>query len=123
VLLIDDDELVARSIALLLEDDYDVVIECAGNQALERMKSESFELVLCDLSMPGLSGSQLYQRLAAANPKQASRMIFMTGGAYQADGQRFLDNSIQPWLAKPFTQSELQAAIARVYQEIDERSR
>ena len=123
MLLIDDDELVARSIALLLESDYEVAIECTSDKALERMKTESFDLVLCDLSMPGLSGSQLYERLVEANPAQATRMIFMTGGAYQASAQRFLDENAQPWLTKPFTEGELEAAIDKVYQEIGARSR
>jgi CheY-like chemotaxis protein len=122
-LLIDDNELVARSIAILLEDQYEVVIECAAKRALELIREDGFEIILCDLSMPLISGSELYERVLEDNPEEASRMIFMTGGAFDETSQRFLDDSPQPWLTKPFDHAELREAIERIHQEMADRSR
>jgi FixJ family two-component response regulator len=63
--------------------------------------------------MPGMSGKDVYDRVAARWPELARRFIFMTGGATTAMLQEFLRTTDVPCLAKPFTTEELERALRR----------
>ncbi len=82
VLVIDDEPAIARSIQRILQGANDVVLARDAADALTRVRGgERFDLLLCDLQMPGMSGMQLHEELDRVCPEQADRMLFMTGGA------------------------------------------
>jgi CheY-like chemotaxis protein len=61
-----------------------VVAVASGKAALARLDDgERFDLVLCDLLMPEMTGLDLHARLRADYPDQAARVVFMTGGVGQ----------------------------------------
>jgi CheY-like chemotaxis protein len=91
VLLIDDEPIVAKATARVLEKAHDVVTLHGGLEALGRLESDPhFDVILCDLMMPDLTGMDLHARLASRSPGLAERMIFMTGGAFTPRAQQFL---------------------------------
>ena len=64
-------------------------------------------VVLLDLKMPKVDGMQFYQKLAAAYPDSARRVIFVTGDVAGTEAENFLQDSGCRWLAKPFRLGDL----------------
>jgi PAS domain S-box-containing protein len=92
VLVVDDEPLIGRVMRRALRADFDVVtIECA-REALDRIVAgEHFDVILCDLMMPEMTGMELHAELTAFDRSLAQRMIFVTGGAFTESAQDFLD--------------------------------
>jgi DNA-binding NtrC family response regulator len=66
-----------------------------------------FDVVLCDLMMPDVSGMDLYERVAEARPELAARFVFVTGGAFTERARAFVDRVGLPVLEKPFALGDL----------------
>jgi CheY-like chemotaxis protein len=92
VLVVDDEPLIGRVMRRALGADFDVVaLECA-REALNRIVSgEHFDVILCDLMMPDMTGMELHAELTSFDRSLAQRMIFVTGGAFTESAQDFLD--------------------------------
>ncbi len=113
VLVIDDEAEVAAVIQRSLEPTHEVVaVTTAAAGLQELMKAEPFDVVLCDLAMPGMSGTDLHRAVARERPALARRFIIITGGAVSGRMQGFLDAWDGPRLEKPFNQRELEGAVA-----------
>lgn len=111
ILVVDDELAVSRIIERLLSE-HEVVVEVEGRRAVSRiMNGESFDAILCDMMMPALGGEEVYEAVRSANPAQAAKMVFMTGGTVSARASSFLDNSANPVLNKPFALDKLRAVI------------
>jgi CheY-like chemotaxis protein len=115
VVLIDDDAMVCRSLERLLSSFHDVEVFTSPREALERLLTGSaFDVALCDVMMPEMSGIELYQRLATANAVLASRVVFVTGEVFSAEVWRFLEEGQHRVIEKPVSQETLQQVIQRV---------
>lgn len=115
VLVIDDEQLLGQTIQLGLEDTMDVQLETSGEKGLARLLSEDpFELVLCDLSLPDLSGIDIYARASEAKPEIKDRFVVMTGGAVTSESRDFLENYQGHLLNKPFTLSQVESLIDQI---------
>ncbi|MGC4086700.1 MAG: response regulator [Polyangiaceae bacterium] len=103
VLIVDDDETVAGALRRVLSAEHDLVCVDSAIRALELLtQGESFDVVLCDLLMPQVSGMELYREVQQVLPLQAERFVFTTGGAYTPRAQDFLDSVPNPRVDKPF---------------------
>jgi len=112
VLVIDDDPLVVRSLRRLLKP-HDVTSVEHAPQALRLLDGDSgFDLILCDLMMPELTGAELYQRVAAWGRGTEQQIVFITGGVFTEQMQRFLETVPNRRLEKPIRADELDALIA-----------
>jgi PAS domain S-box-containing protein len=112
ILLIDDEPAFRGSIAHLLGLTHDVTAAASAREALDRiLGGERFDLLLCDLMMPEMTGIDLYEELHRAAPEQAARMVFLSGGAFTARAQAFLKRVPNAHLEKPFTMEDLHALI------------
>lgn len=112
LLLVDDEPLLLRAVRRLLVDAYDVELAAGGAEALARFSAgERYDLVLCDLMMPGMGGMDLHAAVGKFDDGQADRMVFLTGGAQSAEAQGFLERVRHPWLRKPFDQATLKAHV------------
>ena len=115
VLVIDDDEKLLASIGRMLNKEHEVVLAPSPTNALARLdRGERFDVILCDLMMPGFTGMELHAHLVARVPAQATRMLFMTGGAFTADARAFLDRPGIRWVEKPFDVRDLRKQIQAV---------
>ena len=102
ILLVDDNERLLSALRRLLEPRAVVDGVSGGSEALERIFSGArYDLILCDVVMPGLTGSAVYEQLARIAPDQARRLTFMTGGAPE-DLLQFARTTGRPCLEKPF---------------------
>jgi PAS domain S-box-containing protein len=115
VLVIDDEAQLARAVGQMIEDEHDVDVATSGEEALGRLEAGAdYDAVLCDMMMAGMSGMDVHARLAARRPALARRVVFMTGGAFSASAQRFLDEVKNPRLDKPFSRADVLGAVDRV---------
>lgn len=115
VLIVDDERFVAEALELMLADDHQVVLAESGPEALLRIRSgETFHAILCDLTMPGMSGIELFYELEAEHPQLASRVLFATGGASTVHAQSFVERMGSRVIAKPFRSDELRAKVRKV---------
>jgi CheY-like chemotaxis protein len=112
VLIVDDEPMVLSSFRRILSREHDVTTASSAEEALKLFEAgASFDVILSDLIMPGLGGMDLHERLRQRLPDQADRMVFMTGGAFTARAQEFLDTVKNPWFHKPFDVSKLSALV------------
>ncbi len=113
VLIVDDEPLLGKSLRRALHE-HDVVFTEDPARALELCSETDFDVIVCDLMMPVISGEDVYEHLSERAPELAARMIFMTGGAFTAGAQRFLNSIENPVLNKPFTPNDLRIAVKRM---------
>jgi PAS domain S-box-containing protein len=114
VLVVDDEQPIVESIARLLGREFDVATEVDAAAALERLRTDArFDVVLCDVMMPGMTGIDFFQCLEAELPTLALRVVFLTGGAFTPAAKSFLDRNDRPVVEKPFEADTLRASIYR----------
>ena len=112
ILVIDDEPLVCASLQRLLVSEGDVVTMTSAREALARIvEGERFDLVLCDVMMPGMDAVTFYDELCVVAPRQAKHMIFMSGGAFTSRAGEFLERVPNARVDKPFDVKELRALI------------
>jgi signal transduction histidine kinase/CheY-like chemotaxis protein len=115
LLLVDDEEPLRRALSRLIERSYDVQAVDSGQAALACLEAgQDFDVILCDMMMPKVSGPEVIHRIREKNPAMLHRTILMTGGVSNQK-QRHVDGDMSfPVLAKPFNLAELNAAIGRL---------
>ena len=112
VLVVDDDPLILASLERMLRPEHDVVLADGGMAALEYIRSGSrFELILCDIMMPGMNGTEVHSVLSAMAPDQVGALVFMTGGAFTPEAQAFLQNVKNDRLHKPLERQQIRALV------------
>jgi two-component system, cell cycle sensor histidine kinase and response regulator CckA len=111
ILVVDDEELIRTVVRrMLAEHSFLVDAVASGEEALGCAQGQDYDLILCDLHMPGLDGQALYQRLHQLRPSQ--RWLILTGDTMGEPSRAFLERTGLPVLAKPFTQDQLLACVA-----------
>lgn len=112
ILVIDDEAIVGRSLRLTLGREHEVTVMTDARKALARLTDgETFDVILCDLMMPQMSGMDLYAEVHAVAPRQAERLVFMTGGAFTVRARQFLDGTPNLRLEKPFDPIQLRGIV------------
>ena len=112
LLVVDDEIAIGRTLAIALSDELEVATATSGRHALELMTGGGpFDVVLCDLMMPDVSGMDLYEQVVERYPALATRFVFVTGGAFTDRARAFVEQVGLPVLEKPFTLSELSAVV------------
>ncbi len=112
ILVVDDEPMVSKSIQRALSRRHEVVCEAAAKAALIRLRrGEQFDLVICDLMMPDVTGMELHAELSKTHPALASKMVFITGGAFTERGQAFLTAVPNRRLEKPFELAAIEALV------------
>ena len=106
----DDDAVRSVTVEMLKRNKYEVVAVGSGQAALDELKVGSFDLILLDVGMPGMSGIEVYEILRANLPEQ--KVLFMTG--YAEGDIDDLGNPNTFILPKPFTLSLFTETIASI---------
>ncbi|MBY5367284.1 PAS domain S-box protein [Rhizobium leguminosarum] len=110
IVAVDDDGLVLMNTTLMLEDLGHTVFEAmAGPEALDILRRQQVDLVICDHAMPRMTGAQLAQAIRNEWPDMP--IILASGYAEIPQGADIVD---LPRLGKPFSQAQLAEAISRV---------
>jgi CheY-like chemotaxis protein len=115
ILLIDDEVSFVQGLARLLQrDGYTVHTAANGQQALAQLRTQRYDVILCDLRMPALDGPTLYTLVQQHSPALCQRMIFVTGDTLGVESTTFLAQCDQPYLYKPCTAAAVRHAIHQV---------
>jgi len=108
VLVIDDEPMIGRVIQSALKSEHEVVVETRAADALARLDAgESFDLILCDLTMPNITGPDVFNIVSKRWPDLVPRLVFMTGGSFTDSTRAFVDTTSSTILTKPFTVDDL----------------
>ncbi len=114
ILIIDDEPLLGQTLRLAFQGKHEVVVTTSGREGLSRLSEDTrFDLVLCDLMMPDISGIAVYEQVEKQHPEVADRFVFMTGGAFTERAREFLEQHQGPRLEKPFDIRDVEALIHR----------
>ena len=123
IMVVDDDELMIRSVHRVLSGEHEVVSFSGAAEALAAIaRGETFDLILCDLMMPDMTGMDLHRELLRVAPQMVARMIFLTGGAFTDSARIFLETTDLQRIEKPFDAPGLRAAIRRHLSQIAPRT-
>ncbi len=115
ILVIDDEPMVCRALQRVLSPPHDVQAQETGRGALAALFADGgYDLVLCDLMMPDLTGMDLHGQVAARAPALADRFVFLTGGAFTAAAQEFLQRVPNQRVEKPFDARALRQLVLRL---------
>jgi CheY-like chemotaxis protein len=108
ILVVDDDPLVSRAMRRMLGRWHSVVLAASAHEAIEALRADpSFDVVLCDVMMPDVSGIELFQRIRSQWPQLSSRVAFLTGASFTPRVGEFLASLSNPRLTKPVNASVL----------------
>ena len=112
VLVVDDEPAIGRMIQTVLGH-HDVEVVSSGENALARLRVDhAFDVIVCDLMMPTVTGMDVFAAVAAELPGVERRFVLVTGGAFTARARAFLEAIPNERLDKPFTTGALEAAMA-----------
>jgi len=120
ILLIDDEELVIKSVGKLLNKEGYEVINCeSGEEAIERIKNENVDLIVCDVRMPKLSGIETLKNIREfikTNNRKAVPEILITGYADEEATKQAEALRVAEYLYKPFDLRDFLACVKRSLQ-------
>ena len=115
---------------LIVEDEPTIVIVCKrilegkgfrvdtannGKAAKESVTKQQYDLLLLDIKLPEISGTEFYAWLRKEYPQISRRVIFMTGSVMESQTIALLERSGQPYLLKPFRPADLVSKIEELF--------
>jgi CheY-like chemotaxis protein len=115
ILIVDDEPRLALAVKDMIGPEYDTHIVTSGAEALSLLTKEprpSFDLILCDLHMPEISGMDLHDKLSALQPAMAEQMVFMTGGTFSERSREFVGRVANACIDKPIDLGRLRSLLA-----------
>jgi signal transduction histidine kinase len=111
VLVVDDEAPIGALVQRILHE-HDVTTMTHAPEALHTLRlGQRFDVILCDLMMPEMTGMDFYEAVVSLVPEQAEHIVFLTGGTFTHRAQVFLDSVNKQRLDKPFKPKALQAIV------------
>jgi two-component system response regulator PilR (NtrC family) len=111
ILIVDDDEIIRDTLHELLSSDYHCETAETAERALEKLKEQSFDLILTDISMPGLSGLQLLERVLKDYPE--TPVIIVSGMRDHEHAQELISLGAFDSVVKPFRLEVVEGSVRR----------
>jgi len=115
ILIVDDEAEIRETLAEILTGaQHRVVTASSGREALERLATGTYDVILTDIRMPDLDGRTLYQEIEQRWPGKGGRVIFVTGDTLASALRDFVSESGRPVIEKPFLPSEVRRFVAEL---------
>lgn len=116
VLVVDDDPNLRELISYTVQRQRTCKVHTASNgrEAIERIRTYVYDLILCDLRMPEMDGPTFYREMQAHHPKLVGSIVFMTAHARDDEYAAFIRDAGAPLLDKPFPKEQLDAILGRM---------
>ncbi len=112
ILVVDDDKSILDLIADLLSTDHDVTTAGDAARALEHLASNSFDLLILDLGLPGMSGVDLIQQIRTHELERRTPILVLS--AYLELREKLSGAEVDAFLPKPFGVLELEQKVSRL---------
>lgn len=111
ILLVDDHPSVGEGTKTMIEQDAEmkVTVALSALEALNKVQKESFDLILCDLNMPGISGLELSKRLIQLDPER--RIIIYSGYEIGSHFNLLIESGVSGFISKTASREQLQHSI------------
>lgn len=118
ILIVEDNLIIAKMWTRLLKDEFTILISTSGKDALDKVKRESFDLIILDILMPEMDGFEIYNKLKA-NKKTASIPIFILSNLVQKDlGEKIKSMDIAGYFVKAnLSPALLKDKIKKIFEE------
>lgn len=114
ILVVDDEQVILDLIYdVLTRDGHSVDAVGKGKEALEKIASEDYDLVITDLKMPGIGGAAIHEYVERNKPDLRDRIIFSTGDTLDPDTKAFFTETGYRHIAKPFKLATLRAVVRK----------
>ena len=110
ILVVDDEPVIARLIKKALTQ-HDVTCAHDGREAVELMSEHPYDVILCDLIMPEMTGMDVYRAALQRATPMHERIVFMTGGAFTRRARDFLQRVPNARIEKPFELGHLERVV------------
>ncbi|MFW2389078.1 MAG: ATP-binding protein [Polyangiales bacterium] len=120
ILVVDDEPVIARLIQKALVK-HDVTTANDGREAVALMGQHEYDVILCDLIMPEMTGMDVYRAALQRATPVNERIVFMTGGAFTQRARDFLQSVPNMRIEKPFELSHLERTIYEAADLVDPR--
>jgi signal transduction histidine kinase/ActR/RegA family two-component response regulator len=115
ILVIDDETSIVDVLHQALQlDGHRVDTAGNGKSALRKIRSETYDVIISDLKMPGMSGHELYESVRQMSPDLARRIIFSTGDVASHETREFLERCGNLYLQKPFDLHAIRSVVAQM---------
>jgi DNA-binding NtrC family response regulator len=111
ILVVDDDDVIRETLCELLSADYSCETAETAELALKKLEAQRFDVVLTDISMPGLSGKDLLNRVVELYP--GTPVIIVSGLSDQDQAESLIDRGAFEYLLKPFRLELVEASVRR----------
>ena len=118
ILIVDDEETLTFSLYQsfqLWNKHYEVVTAASGEEAIKKIMLSEFDLVITDISMPGMSGIELLSKIRTNYPK--TEVIIMTAYGSEEKREEAIKNGAKYYLEKPFEIRELKDLVMELLSE------
>ena len=111
ILIVDDDDAIRAMLYDLLSDKYECDTARMAEEALQYLKVESYDAILTDIQMPGLTGVELLKKIQETN--SGTPVILISGKSTEQDSQDMLDLGAFAYVNKPFDLDEIEQVVER----------
>ena len=111
ILVVDDDDIIRETLCELLSQDYTCQAVDTAEEALAKLESQPFDVVLTDVSMPGLSGLDLMNRVVELYP--GTPVIIISGLSDEEQAQSLIGRGAFDYLLKPFRLEVVEDSVKR----------
>ena len=111
ILVVDDDEVIRDTLCELLASDHECQTASTAEEALQKLEVQPFDVVLTDISMPGLSGRDLLSRVLDLYPGMP--VIIVSGLSDQDQAQSLISRGAFDYLVKPFRLEVVEESVKR----------
>src|SRR6185503_8932125 len=111
ILIVDDDNLIRDTLHELLSASHECHTADRAEQALAYLDIETYDVVLTDISMPGLSGRQLLNYIQAKHA--ATPVIVISGMPNEGHAKELIEAGAFEYFTKPFNLDEIEEAVGR----------
>lgn len=105
ILIVDDEEIIREFLNEVLQDNYDISMACDGDEAIEKLKKQRYDLVITDLKMPHVSGEEVVKYANDTYPD--ARVVVISGYSSLFTVSQSVNNGACAFLSKPFSIKEL----------------
>ncbi len=115
ILVVDDEPHIRRVLSAVLGDrGFDITMANDGVEGLEELSSNTFDLVILDLMMPGASGLEILSRIRSGTDRADTPVIILTAKGQDTDRDAAMAGGADDFLTKPFSPKKLIARIEEI---------